>query len=208
MYVMCTRWQLYVWSQVTRWKYGCCTLVTDSSDMYNAISSEYVKHIAFCFKSRDTSGISVVGWKHINAFSSVYFSRKCLAKQLLQKLGLCYELCSLTSWHFLVFSNENNYCSNLYSPNYHIVKKNIKKVWVSFFLILSFTFDLALPSYTTWDTIAFSFLMIFAQCSASDTFQHRNHDDFAANGKCCITSWQFFNICIFHSLMSRCFLIF
>lgn len=33
---------------------------------------------------------------------------------------------------------------------------------------------MALPSYIPWDTIAFSFLMTFAQSSISDMFQHRN----------------------------------
>ncbi len=56
--------------------------------MYNTISSEDVKHIVFCLKSRDMSGISDVGWKHINAFFSVHFSRKCLAIQLLQIMFL------------------------------------------------------------------------------------------------------------------------
>lgn len=38
---------------------------------------------------------------------------------------------------------------------------------------------LALPFCIPSAFIPFSFLMTFAQCSISDMFQHRNHDDFA-----------------------------
>ena len=55
---------------------------------------------------------------------------------------------------------------------------------------------MALPSYIPWDTIAFSFLMTFAQSSISDMFQHRNQ---------CWSRSQWQVLC---SLLDRIFLFF
>lgn len=60
-------------------KCGFCMLGADNSDVYKF---RRCKHTAFSLKSLKERGvgISVVAWKHINAFFSVHFSLKCLAK--------------------------------------------------------------------------------------------------------------------------------